>query len=463
MRPRRLELEGLRQAIRRQPGITAGELRLQLEVSQPTISRGLALLGEELIRFGDTRKATRLALPRRVGRWGSEWPLHRIDSRGQATQVGSLQAVGSEGWFYRPEHPQPAWLHGEFSAGLFPDLPWFLEDMRPQGFLGRSFVHAHARELEAPDELNLWRSDHVLAALLSHGDNLPGDLVLGEPALEQALRDMLDPPDAIEPDQRTIAYPQRAQAASQGRPSGSSAGGEQPKFTAVLEDGPERRRAVIVKFSEPVADSASARRWADLLLCEHLAGLALQEIGIAAAPTEVLDASGRRFLQSQRFDRTPVLGRRGYTSLRSLDAAWFGAARKPWSEMAEPLLRAGWITEDTAEAMRVIDLFGALIGNTDMHFGNLAFELQDSIPFGLVPVFDMLPMLYAPSSTGAIVARDFDPPPPLPRQRSAWQRAARAALRFWQSVAGSPLISADFQGIAGDNAQRIDRLLGKFG
>ena len=463
MRPRRLDLEELRQQIRLRPGVTANELRALLAVSQPTISRGLTSLGDELVRIEGVRNAVRYALSRNIGRWGSEWPLHRIESTGHATHIGTLRALAGDGWFYRPEHPQPAWLHGEFSAGLFPDLPWFLEDMRPQGFLGRNFVHEHARELEAPDDLNLWRSDHVLAALLSHGDNLPGDLVLGEPALEQALRDMLDPPDAIEPDQRTSVYPQRAQAASQGRPSGSSAGGEQPKFTAVLHDGPERHRAVIVKFSEPLADSASARRWADLLLCEHLAGQALQEIGIAAAPTEVLDASGRRFLQSQRFDRTQALGRRGYTSLRSLDAAWFGAARKPWSEMADPLLRAGWITEGDAEAMRVIDLFGALIGNTDMHFGNLAFELQDSTPFGLVPVFDMLPMLYAPSSTGAIVARDFEPPLPLPRQKSAWQRAAPAALRFWQSVTGSPLISADFQGIAGDNAQRIDRLLGKFG
>ncbi len=67
----------------------------------------------------------------------------------------------------------------------------------------------------------------------------------------------------------TQSYGELAKAAAQGEIPGSSAGGEQPKFTAfaMTPDGP---RHVIVKFSEP--DQGLVQEfWRDLLLAEHLA------------------------------------------------------------------------------------------------------------------------------------------------------------------------------------------------
>jgi hypothetical protein len=461
MRPRQLSLDALRQALRQQPGIRGAELALRLQVSQPSVSRGLAALGDEVARIGRGR-AARYALLRPVDRHGARWPLHRIDARGRPQLLGELSALHGGSWHFESNTPRPAWT-GEFRDGLFPDLPWFLDDLRPQGFLGRSFASAHARELDAPEDLSRWHADNVLAALVRYGDDLPGDLVLGEAALTRALQQSVEPADVVDTADRSEEFLRRAQSALQGGPVGSSAGGENPKFTALLRDEPGRFRATVVKFSEPVSSSPGALRWADLLRCEHLAARALNDAGVSAAPTDILSAGGRCFLQSTRFDRTPTLGRRGQVSLRALDAATLGRGSGPWTDMADRLLAAGWIDTVSAENMRTLGLFGELIGNTDMHFGNLAFELADSAPFQLVPVFDMLPMLYAPGPGGAVVERGFAPPMPLPRFEQAWASAAGAAIAFWAAVEGDAAISDGFRRLAASNGDSVRRLVDRFG
>lgn len=460
MRPRLLTENGLLEILRRQPLISAAEIAERLKVSQPTVSRGIAALGDRIVRIGQTR-ATRYALVRDVGRLGHCWPFYRIDARGRPSALGKISSLQNGHWFFSEDNPCPALTRGEFQQGVFPDLPWFLEDLRPQGFLGRAFVQAHAAALDVPADLSIWNSDHVLAALILHGDNLPGDLVLGDRALEQALEEISRPKSVISLEQRHRIFPELASSALRGQSVGSSAGGEQPKFTAVLENGDGNYRAAIVKFSEPQT-TPSAVRWADLLQCEHIAGQVLATAGVPAANTHVLDSDGRRFLQSDRFDRTVVLGRRGYTSLRAIDAAFFARARAPWTEMADLLEGDRWLTQGDAEAMRVVGLFGDMIGNNDMHFGNIAFELRDSLPFGLVPIFDMLPMLYAPTSAGAIVERNFVPKAPIPRYHAAWSKASELAEMYWLRVANDKWISEGFRAIASGNHRVVTSLREKF-
>lgn len=461
MRPPRLTPEALRQALRDLPIASAAELAQRLQVSQPTVSRGLAALGEGVVRIGRTR-AARYALSRSVDRLGASWPLHTIDADGRPHTVGRLHALQGSAWYFDSGAQHPYWLRGEFSQGLFPDLPWFLEDLRPQGFLGRAFAQQYAEELDAPADLGLWHGDHVLTALLRHGHNLPGRMVLGDAMLERALQEIIRPPNVVDVSDRADSYLRRAEAALQGQPVGSSAGGEQPKFTAVLREADGEYRGTVIKFSEP-GESVAAIRWADLLYCEHLAGTVLQSAGIAAAATEIIDAGGRRFLQSTRFDRSAELGRRGYLSLRALAAAYLGRARAPWVEMADLLLAQGWLSGPGAETLRCLGLFGEMIGNSDMHFGNLAFEFADHTPFKLLPVFDMLPMLYAPGSTGAVIERRFEPPVPLPRYQHAWQTATTLAVQFWSAVSADAAISAPFRTIAAANGDKVARLLQRFG
>ena len=53
--------------------------------------------------------------------------------------------------------------------------------MRPQGFMGRSFATAHP-ELALGSDPAQWSDDDMLRALALFGDDLPGNLVVGEAA-----------------------------------------------------------------------------------------------------------------------------------------------------------------------------------------------------------------------------------------------------------------------------------------
>jgi hypothetical protein len=454
--PRLARLEAL---LRRDGPLTAAALQQALGVSQPTVSRLLGGLGEGIVRIGKAR-ASRYALARELPRAGRRWPLHRIGPDGQAQTLGELRALHGNGFHFVPARPLPAFLHGDFADGLFPSLPWFLDDQRPQGFLGRAFVHRVAADIGAPDDLARWAADDIVLALLRHGEDEPGDLVLGDAALQRALQAMLSP-QAIAKSERGERYPALADAALAGEDVGSSAGGEQPKFTALLRDAGSCR-AIIVKFSER-AGTPAAQRWADLLHCEHLAGEVLRAHGIAAAGTEVLQAGGRTFLQSDRSDRTAAFGRRGLVSLAALDAAYYGHGRVDWWALAPQLQRDGWLAADDARTLALRGWFGALIGNTDMHLGNASLVLADTRPLALAPSYDMLPMALRPASTGEVTAREIPIAVPLPEHLEDWRTAAAMARVFWQRVVDDAAISEGFRAIACQQLAKLDNARQRFG
>ena len=449
----------LEELLRRDGPLTAAALARALEVSQPTISRLLASAGDRIVRIGRAR-ATRYALTRDIARAGTRWPLYRINPTGTTTSLGQLRALQGDGFFFAPSLPLPAFLLGEFTDGLFPGLPWFLDDQRPQGFLGRAFARRVAGDIGAPDDLARWNADDVVLALLRHGEDEPGDLVLGEDALQRALQAMLSP-TAIALSERRTHYPALAEAALAGEDVGASAGGEQPKFTVVLREE-NSFNAVIVKFSERTHTPA-ARRWADLLRCEHLAGETLRLNGFSAASSQILEADGRVFLQSDRFDRTPVLGRGGLVSLAALDAAYYGHGRIDWWKFAPQLQHDGWLDAEDARALSVRGWFGALIGNTDMHLGNASLVLGDQRPLTLAPSYDMLPMQFRPTSQGEVVPRAYQVSTPLPDHIIQWREAAAMASDFWRLVSDDEAISLDFRLIAEQARQSLEKAVDRFG
>ena len=97
-----------------------------------------------------------------------------------------------------------------------------------------------------------------------------------------------------------------------------------------------------------------------------------------------------------------------------------------------------------------------------MHFGNLAFWLRDELPLHLAPVYDMLPMLWAPAAGGEIVPRTFAPLPPTPAQAADWSVAAGWAEVFWQRVAADDRVSPEFAAIARESGATVARLRGRF-
>jgi serine/threonine protein kinase HipA of HipAB toxin-antitoxin module len=239
---------------------------------------------------------------------------------------------------------------------------------------------------------------------------------------------------------------------------GTSAGGEQPKFLTTVRDGHGNFHPVLVKFSPPM-DQAAGQRWADLLLCEFHAHEVLAEIGLATSGARVIDAAGRRFLEVPRFDRVGAGGRRGVVSLESLHAAAVGGrGRRNWPTAALELQQEGLVDAEAVATVRRLHAFGELIGNTDMHFGNLSFWLEDTLPFHVAPAYDMLPMLWAPGLQGEIVNRTFSPAPPLPAAQAQWREAMEWAAVFWERVAANARLSADFLNFATEARATLRRL-----
>ena len=99
--------------------------------------------------------------------------------------------------------------------------------------------------------------------------------------------------------------------------------------------------------------------------------------------------------------------------------------------------------EDIELAERIYD-FGLAIGNTDMHFGNISFYVEHDLPFALAPIYDMLPMFYAPLSDGTLRNEPLQSIPPTKESREM-------AKNFWKSISANANVSTSFRRIAKQN------------
>lgn len=277
-------------------------------------------------------------------------------------------------------------------------LPWWLFDMLPQGYLGRAYVARHAAEMGLPDQLKEWTDTQALRALLEHGHDIIGNIILGEKARNRFLDAPV--PEPISFNHKAEEYARLALEAAYGDSPGSSAGGEQPKFTAYVMTQ-EGGRHVIVKFSE-LEDGPVSERWRDLLLAENLALETLREGGIPAAKTQVIDYGGQRFLESERFDRIGIFGRSALHSLSALDAEFAGLGTGGWPVITRLLADDHHIDKEAADITSILWAFGTLIGNSDMHNGNLSFISEHGRPYSIAPAYDMTPMGFAPRSGGGL-------------------------------------------------------------
>jgi DNA-binding Lrp family transcriptional regulator len=438
-----LTLQAL-QALRRQGGVlTSAQLQSQLGVSQPTVSRALA----PLIQAGQVQKvgaarSQRYVLPRQVPGVGREVCVMRIDTHGHPSPFARM--IPLEGGAF--------WVDEADGVSARHDgLPWFLDDMRPQGFMGRTFAHAHP-ELQLGSDPRHWSDDDILRAMTLYGDDLPGNLIMGEAAFQRfhALPQRASRVDSAHD------YPRLAEQAMRGTHPGSSAGGEQPKFCTLIAG-----RHVNVKFS-PAGDAPADQRLRDLLVCEHLALQTLAQAGLPAAPTQLHERAGRVFLESERFDRTPqhagdaagLGGRIGMVSLQVYNAEYVGEIDN-WAATANRMAARGLLTDADARTLRLLEAYGQLIANTDRHYGNISLVLKDD-DWALSPTYDMLPMLYAPVA-GELVPRDFASRPPQPTAATLgeWDQARALAFTFWRAAASDARISPGFRAIAAENSNQI--------
>ncbi|MEP7245773.1 MAG: type II toxin-antitoxin system HipA family toxin YjjJ [Gammaproteobacteria bacterium] len=423
---------------------SAAQLRDRLGASQPTLSRALTRARSEIAHFGRGR-ATRYALYRRIRELAPEFPVHRVTMSGDTARIGTLVTIAPDRYWY-DDLEQPS------ASAEHQSLPFFATDMRPQGYLGRFFPQMYA-DLGLPDRITDWNEDQALYAMARRGDDTVGNLLIGEESFARWIASTTSSVIVTEAE-RLAHYRARTEEAIAGRPAGSSAAGEQPKFTAVVGATAGSVRHVLVKFSSSLA-SAGGRRWADMLLAEHLASEVLLDHEHAAARTHFLIDGTRAYLEVERFDRTGLRGRVGLVSLGALDDEFVGE-RRGWSESAGALLRARLINARDARELRYLSAFGALIANTDMHLGNASFLTEGYLHFRLAPSYDMLPMMYAPTRD-EVPERQFILPTPRPAHSDQWIAALPAAHAFWQRLAADSRASPPFREIANANAISLDQ------
>lgn len=411
--------------------LRSAQLQERLQISQPTASRALAALVQsgEVVKLGQGRNQ-HYALPRTVLGVGQQIPVSAVDATGHLHACGTLHALQGEGY----------WVEGEGLRAMlgggpyFDGLPWLIQDMRPQGFLGRSFAKQHLGQALGSDPRQ-WSDDDVLLAITQFGEDLSGNLIVGETALQRyLLRTGQGLPVAAPND-----YPRLAQAAMQGALPGASAGGEQPKFCCLDPEG----RSWIVKFSSPEANPV-AQRIRTLLRCEHLALQTLHNAGQPAAHTQLYELEGRVFLAAQRFDRSaPDLlgqppGRICMVSLESFNAEFAGSV-DGWAKTAQRLQDQGLLGAEDAQRLKLWDAFGQLIANTDRHYGNVSL-LWNGKRWALAPCYDMLPMRFMPVQDEVPVWQwNMQAVQPSAAVLPVWERAKELAQVFWERVEGQPV------------------------
>lgn len=412
--------------------------------SQATVSRLLADLSGQVLTIGRAR-ATRYALPRPIRGLAAQQPIYWTDAEGRVGEIGTLSFLAGEQIVVDSPY---------FAPGPGRDLPWALSPLRAQGFLGR----LHAQRLEGaglggdPDRWSL--ESTLYAALFLH--DAAGAITLGHASATRprhapmarsgkALRSALD---AVALDVAGTL------------PAGSSAGGEQPKFLAVLHgdrSAPEVLQHVIVKFTPP-HDTPFGQRWRDLLLAEHLAAQVLARHGIAAARTRIEATDTRSYLISERFDRFGAHGRCHAVPIGEVHQAFVPDSYTHWAASAATLARQGRLPEHDHQTIAMLLAFGRLIGNSDMHSGNLAlFVALDDLPrgrFTLAPSYDMLPMRWRPNAS---LGGNPDYAPFEPDQASLSSPAVAIALAYWAALADHAGVSRALRRVAAEMHSRLAR------
>ena len=425
--------------------LTAQQLQTATGKSQPSVSLALGKLGQDVCKIGAAR-STRYALTQPILGLDARQPIHLAASDADQGRFGTLTFLAGE-QVYAQGPRKNQWV----TMGT---LPWWLSTLRPQGFLGRQFTRLRPDFASDPDR---WSVGQVLYIAANHFSDPPGAFSLGTHGLplDSALASQV-----LTQAGRGLAFDQLADALVEALPTGSSAGGEQPKFICRVRneaDALQSEHPVIVKYSPP-RGTPFGERWHDLLHLEHLANQVLRDQGIASAQTEVVQTPRRTFLQSARFDRDATFGKRHVVAASALHDAFVRAPRRHWVASCQALVAQKMLAPEHLASVASVYCFGQLIGNTDMHFGNLSFFVDDVTRPVLLPtpVYDMLPMKWRPGiHDGALDLTPLQPPVPLEGFDAQSLQARHWAMDFWQRAAGLPELSPPFRALAGINVGRL--------
>src|SRR5690554_2692958 len=115
--------------------VPASRILQQLGISRPVLGRLVREAGSQVMRVGRARATAYVA--RASTDAGSTWPVWRMRPDATLEELGALHLLREERFQFEPTGERPNLVRPmDGVPGHFPGLPWFLDDLRPQGFLG---------------------------------------------------------------------------------------------------------------------------------------------------------------------------------------------------------------------------------------------------------------------------------------------------------------------------------------
>lgn len=165
---------------------------------------------------------------------------------------------------------------------------------------------------------------------------------------------------------------------------GTSIGGARPK--AFLVDGGRRLIAKFASSTDPFP----------VVQGEFVAMELAHRAGIATAPVELFEGTGRTCLLVERFDRTLRGGRRHLVSaLTTMGLAAFPSGRYATYTALADRIRQSFTDPDAAlRELFTRIAFNMMVGNTDDHGKNhAAFVHPNGITLTLTPAYDICPQI----------------------------------------------------------------------
>lgn len=411
---------------------TSNQIQKNCNLTARQVLLSIKKLGRSIIKIANGR-SPKYALTKQAFDAGDSIHIWEVDNFGKHSCVATLRPLSAGGFIVEKGIAMPSVFLGEQGNGFYSDLPYFLTDMAPKGFLGKKIAENLSNaDTRFPFHLSEWSNEHIGRYLLANTESSIGNLKFGNNVnlkfrthFEQHSRQhYLDIADDIISGETIL----------------SSAGGEQQKFTTFCSD---INAHVLVKFS-PKGDNENAQRWKDILITEHYAAKLLNSSGVVtAAETHIFEQGGRLFLESKRFDRCEQHGRRSMLSLTSIDAEFVGTGDN-WLGSAKGLFELNLLSRQDLFNVEYLSIFAQLIYNSDTHLGNISFETHNN-GFALLPIYDMCSMAFAPKSNGEILPFVAKEPKINATEGMPLDELRMLAQTFWLQVSNEKMISSGFK------------------
>jgi len=135
--------QSIKEYLKRGPS-KSREIQAATRLSQSSVAGRPRKMGDTVVPIQEGR-SVRYALACNAFGVNDKIPLAMVDHLGKVCVVAYFRPLNHGGYFLQPVAKISPLLLGDSGSGLYDGLPYFLHDLRPQGFLGGQIGMLHSR------------------------------------------------------------------------------------------------------------------------------------------------------------------------------------------------------------------------------------------------------------------------------------------------------------------------------